>query len=143
MEYRTGSHSVYDIQYHFVWVTKYRYKVLSGEVALRLRELVRQSCEARGLTIVRGSISKDHVHLLVSSTPSFAPAKIVQFLKGRSSRLLQDEFLALKRRYWGQHLWGRGYFYGTVGAVTEEMIKAYVENQSGEEEQEQQFKITE
>ena len=126
-----------------MWVTKYRYKVLSGEVALRLRELVRQSCEARGLTIVRGNISKDHVHLLVSSTPSFAPAKIVQFLKGRSSRLLQDEFVALKRRYWGQHLWGRGYFCGTVGAVTEDMIKAYVENQSGEEEQEQQFKITE
>ena len=142
MEYRTGSHSVYDIQYHFVWVTKYRYKILTGEVALRLRDLIRQTCEARGLTVVRGNISKDHVHLLVSSTPSFAPAKIVQFVKGRSSRLLQDEFVVLKRRYWGQHLWGRGYFCGTVGAVTEDMIKAYVENQSGEEE-EKQFKITE
>ena len=94
------------------------------------------------LDLVRGNISKDHVHLLVSSTPSFAPAKVVQFLKGRSSRLLRDEFVVLKRRYWGQHLCG-GYFCGTVGAVTEEMIKADVENQSGEEEQEQQFKITE
>jgi putative transposase len=116
--------------------------MLSGEVALRLRDVIRQCCESRGLTIVRGSISKDHVHLLVSSTPNFAPAKIVQFLKGRSSRLLQDEFVTLKKRYWGQHLWGRGYFCGTVGAVTAEMIKAYVENQSGEEE-ENQFKITE
>ena len=142
MEYRTCSHSVYDIQYHLVWVTKYRYKVLIGEVALRLRDLIRQSCEARGLIIVRGNISKDHVHLLVSSPPSFAPAKVVQYLKGRSSRLLQDEFVTLKRRYWGQHLWARGYFCGTVGAVTEDMIKAYVENQSGEEE-EKQFKITE
>jgi putative transposase len=142
MDYRTGSHAVYDIQYHIVWVTKYRYQVLSGEVAVRLRDLIRQCCESRGLTIVRGSISRDHVHVLVSSPPSFAPAKIVQFLKGRSSRLLQEEFVTLKKRYWGQHLWGRGYFCGTVGAVTAEMIKAYVENQSGEEE-EQQFKITE
>ena len=80
--------------------------------------------------------------MLVSSPPSLAPAKIVQWLKGRTSRLLQEEFVTLKKRYWGQHLWGRGYFCGTVGAVTEEMIKAYVENQSGEEE-ERQFKITE
>ena len=142
MEYRTGSHSVYDIQYHFVWVTKYRYQVLTGEVALRLRDLLRQVCEARGVTIVRGNISKEHVHMLVSSSPSYAPAKLVQYLKGRSSRLLQDEFVALKRRYWGQHLWARGYFCGTVGAVTADMIKAYVENQSGEEE-EKQFRITE
>lgn len=144
MEYRTGSHSVYDIQYHLVWVTKYRYQVLSGEVALRLRDLLRQCCEARGLMIVRGNISKDHVHMLVSSTPNYAPAKVVQYLKGRSSRMLQDEFITLKRRYWGQHLWARGYFCGTVGAVTvtADMIKACVENQSGEEE-EKQFKITE
>ena len=80
--------------------------------------------------------------MLLSSPPEFAPAKLVQYLKGRSSRMLQDEFVELKRRYWGQHLWGRGYFCGTVGAVTEEMIKSYVENQ-GDEKGEQQFKITE
>ena len=142
MEYRTGSHSVYDIKYHVVWATKYRHKVLHGQVALRLRELIRQSCESRGVVIVRGSISKDHVHVLLSSPPAFAPAKIVQYLKGRSSRMLQDEFVELKRRYWGQPLWGRGYFCGTVGAVSEEMIKSYVENQGGEEE-EQQFRISE
>jgi putative transposase len=142
MEYRKGSHCVYDITYHVVWVTKYRYRVLTGEVALRLRELLRQSCESRDVTIVRGSISKDHVHMLLSCPPVYAPAKIVQWLKGRSSRLMQDEFVALKRRYWGQHLWARGYFCGTVGAVTEEMIKRYVEGQ-GEEEDEKQFQITE
>ena len=104
--------------------------------------MIRQSCECRGVTIVRGSISKEHVHMLLSSPPAFAPAKLVQYLKGRSSRMLQDEFVELKRRFWGQHLWGRGYFCGTVGAVTEEMIKSYVENQ-GDEKEEQQFKITE
>jgi putative transposase len=129
MEYRKGSHTVYDIKYHFVWVTKYRYKVLRGKIGKRLRELVRQGCEARGIIIVRGNITKDHVHLLLSCPPSLAPSKVAQYLKGRSSRLLQSEFMELKEKYWGQHMWARGYFCGTVGAVTEEMIKKYVEEQ--------------
>ena len=132
MEYRKGSHTVFDIKYHFVWVTKYRYKILRGKIGKRLRELVRQGCEARGIIIVRGNITKDHVHLLLSCPPSLAPSKVVQYLKGRSSRLLQSEFMELKEKYWGQHMWARGYFCGTVGAVTEEMIKKYVEHQDEE-----------
>ena len=69
MEYRYGSHTVYQIEYHFVWVTKYRYKVLRGEVAERVRELVRQTCEAFEIRIVRGVVSKDHVHILVMVPP--------------------------------------------------------------------------
>ena len=128
-EYTKSSHAVYDIKYHIIWVTKYRYKVLVGKIAERLRELVRQGCEARGITIVSGSISKDHVHLLIGCPPSMAPSKIVQYLKGRSSRLIQEEFQELKKRYWGQHLWGRGYFCATVGSVTEETIRNYIEKQ--------------
>ena len=128
-EYSKGSHTVYDIKYHIIWVTKYRYKVLKGAESVRLRELVRQGCEARGITIVQGSIGKDHVHLLLSCPPSLSPSKIVQYLKGRSSRLLQEEFSELKKRYWGQHLWGRGYFCATVGNITEETIRQYIENQ--------------
>jgi putative transposase len=124
-----------------VWITKYRYKVLTGEVALRARELIRQSCMSREINIVRGSVGKDHVHLLISCPPGLAPAKIVQYLKGRSSRLLQQEFPHLEKRYWGQHLWGRGYFCATVGAVTEEMIKEYVEHQEVEGSDEN-FKVT-
>ena len=142
MGYRKGSHTVYDIKYHFVWVTKYRYKVLKGPIAHRLRELVSQSCESRHLTIVRGNITKDHVHLLLSCPPSIAPSKVAQYLKGRSSHLLQEEYSELKKRYWGQHLWARGYFCGTVGAVTEEMIKEYVENQDEGDEGKELFKIT-
>ena len=129
MEYRKGSHTVYDIKYHFVWITKYRYHVLKDDIARRLRELVRQGCEARGITIISGNICKDHLHLLVSCPPTLSPCKIIQYLKGRSSRLLQDEFPELKKRYWGQHLWARGYFCGTVGSVTEDMIKEYVARQ--------------
>ena len=128
-EYQRTSHAVYDIKYHIIWVTKYRYKILSNHISRRLRELVRQGCEARNITIVSGNICKDHVHLLLSCPPSMAPSKIVQYLKGRSSRLLQEEFPELKKRYWGQHLWGRGYFCATVGSVTEETIKKYIENQ--------------
>ena len=133
-KYRTGSHTIYDIKYHFVWITKYRYKVLHGNVAIRLRELLRQGCEAKGLEIVRGSISKDHVYLLLSCPTTMSPSQIAQYLKGRSSHLLQDEFPEIKKKYWGQHMWARGYFCGTVGQVDEETIKKYVENQGGEEE---------
>ena len=105
-----------------------------GGVAIRLRELLRQGCEARGLEIIRGSISKDHVHMLLSSPATMAPSDIMRYLKGRSSHILQDEFPEIKKKYWGQHMWARGYFCGTVGAVDEETIKKYVEDQGKEEE---------
>ncbi len=125
--YRSGSHTVYDIKYHFVWITKYRYAILRGNIAVRLRELLRQGCDAKGLEIIRGNISKDHVHMLLSCPSTMAPSQIAQYLKGRSSHLLQDEFP-------GQHMWARGYFCGTVGQVDEETIRNYVENQGHEEE---------
>lgn len=128
-DYGHGSHAVYDIKYHFVWLTKYRYKILTGRIATRLRELLIQGCTARGITIVEGSIGKDHVHMLISCSTNIAPSKIAQYLKGRSSRLLQDEFPDLKKRYWGQHLWARGYFCATVGSVTKETVQRYIENQ--------------
>ena len=130
VEYRKGSHTVYDIKYHIVWVTKYRYKVLSKQISLRLRELIRQGCQTMNITVVQGSIGKDHVHILISCPTQIAPSKIVQYLKGRSSKLIQDEFPELKKKYWGQHLWAVGYFCATVGSVTEETIKKYIENQN-------------
>ena len=132
--YRGGSHTVSDIKYHFVWITKYRYKILKGNIAIRLRELLRQGCDAKGLEIIRGSIGKDHVHMLLSCPTTMSPSQIAQYLKGRSSHLLQDEFPELKKRYWGQHMWARGYFCGTVGTVDEETIKRYIEDQGSEEE---------
>ena len=75
MEYRYGSHTVFNIEYHFVWVTKYRYRVLTGDVALRLRELVRQTCESFEIHIMKGVVSQDHVHIFVSAPPNMAPAK--------------------------------------------------------------------
>ena len=125
-ENRRGSHTVYNIQYHLGWVTKYRSPVLRGEVAERARELIRQSCMSREIHILKGHVSKDHVHLLVSCPPALSPAKIVQYLKGRSSRMLQQEFSHLRKRYWGQHLWARGYFCSTTGEITTAQIQEYI-----------------
>ena len=131
-DYRKGSHTVYDIKYHFVWITKYRYPVLTGAVALRARELLRQGCEANNLRILKGSVGKDHIHMLLSCPTTMAPSEIAQKLKGRTSRILQEEFPELRKRYWGQHMWGRGYFCGTVGEVDQKTIENYIEHQ-GEE----------
>jgi putative transposase len=137
--YRKSSHAVYDIKYHVIWTTKYRYQVLRGAVAERAKDLIIQGCQARNIVIIKGSVGKDHIHVLLSCPPTLSPAKTMQYLKGRSSRLLQEEFPELKRKYWGQHLWSRGYFCATVGSVTEEMIKEYIENQGKQENQD--FKI--
>lgn len=80
------------MKHHVVWITKYRYNVLRGEIALRTRDLLRQICEGREVLIVQGSVSPDHVQMLVSVPPQLAPAKLVQYMKGRSSRIVQDEF---------------------------------------------------
>ena len=128
MEYRYGSHTVFNIEYHFVWVTKYRYKVLTGDVALRVRELVRQTCEAFEIRILSGVVSKDHVHLFLSAPPSMAPSEIMRRLKGRSASKLFEEFPVIKKGYWGRHFWARGYFCARAGQVTDEMIKSYLEH---------------
>ena len=129
-EYRKGAHTVYDIKYHFVWVTKYRYPVLRGAIAERVRDIIRQVCMAREITILKGHVSRDHVHLYVSARPNLSPARIMQYVKGKSSHVLQQENPALRKRYWGQHIWARGYFCASSGAVTDEMIRAYIENQA-------------
>ncbi len=140
-EYRKGAHTLYDIQYHFVWVTKYRYKVLRGEVAERTRDLIRQICMSRDINILKGHVSADHVHVLVSCPPTLSPSKVAQYLKGRSSRKLQDEFPHLKKRYWGQHLWARGYFCASVGTVTQDQIIEYIEKHE-QEPPDENFSIT-
>ena len=132
MSYRKTSHSVYDLKYHVVWITKYRKPVLSGEVAKRLRELVRQTCAAVDVYILSGHVAIDHVHLLVSVPPQVSVSSLMQRIKGRSSRKLLEEFDELSRQFWGRHLWARGYFAASSGNVTDEVIKQYIESQ-GEE----------
>ena len=142
MEYRTGSHTKYKIEYHFVWVTKYRYQVLTGEVAQRLRELVRQSCTMFEIEILRGVVSKDHVHVLVSAPPTLSPSEIMRRIKGRTSSKLFEEYPHLKKRYWGRHFWARGYFCATAGELTKQMIGEYLKHHF-EEKDNPNFEIEE
>jgi putative transposase len=141
-EYRTSGHAIWDIKYHLIWITKYRYPILRGEVAERARDVIRQICQSREVTIVRGAVSPDHIHLLVSAPPLLAPAKLAQYVKGKSSRQLQEDFPHLRKRYWGQHMWARDYFCATVDVVDEKTIMEYIENQRWDDDAES-FKITE
>lgn len=136
---RKSSHVQYDIEYHIVWTSKYRYKILNGKIAERARELIRQGCNSMNVTIIKGSIGKEHVHLLVSCPPNLSVSKLVQQLKGKTSRVLLTEYKELKRKYWGQHLWSTGYFCRSVGTVTKEIIQEYIENQ--QDDYDENFKI--
>ena len=134
-EYRRGSHTVFSIHLHIVWITKYRHKVLKGAVAERVRDVVREECRRAGVDILKGHLAADHVHVLVSIPPQVAISRLVQRLKGKSSYRLLAEFPAVRKRYWGRHGWARGYFCRRSGNVTDEVIKAYIENQGHDEDE--------
>ena len=131
--YRTGSHTRFDLKYHFVWVTKYRKRALAGEVGVRLRDLVREVCRSHEIDILQGLVSGDHVHVLLSCPPNLSPSKVMQYVKGKSSRKLLGEFPHLRRQFWGRHLWARGYFVASSGTVTDEVIMEYIRQQDGTE----------
>jgi putative transposase len=128
-EYRHGAHTVFEIHLHLVWVTKYRKPVLAGPVGVRARELIREVCGEQDVHILKGHISKDHVHLLVSIPPRVTISRLVQRLKGKSAYKLLQEFAPLREQFRGRHLWARGYFCGSSGDVTDEIVAAYIANQ--------------
>jgi len=138
--YRTTSHTKFDNKYHLVWITKYRKPVLKGDIGLKTRDLIRQVCEKFSVDIIRGHISPDHVHIFVSIPPHYAVSKIVQNIKGRTSRIIQQTFPSLRKQYWGRHLWGTGYFSVTSGNITDEMIMEYIDEQA--KQQDDTFHIT-
>ena len=127
--YRKNSHSLYDLKTHIVWITKYRKPVLYGEVGRRLRDIIRRVCEELEVEILACNIRIDHVHLLVSFPPQLCISKLVQKLKGVSSRKLLQSNKKLQKEYWGRHLWARGYFAVSTGNVTDDIIAEYIKNQ--------------
>ena len=127
MSYSTASHTRFYHRYHVVWATKYRYKVLQGEMRERLRTIIRQTCDEMGVHIVRGVLAQDHIHMFLSIPPKLALSNVMQRIKGRSSRRIQMEFPHLHKRYWGKRFWARGYFSTTSGNVTDDVILHYLE----------------
>ena len=136
--FRISSHSRFDIKYHFVWVPKYRKKVLGGVIGRRLREIVIEICKANDIEILQGHVAKDHVHLFVSAPPHMSPSKIMQYIKGKSSRKLMMEFRHIQKMFWGRHLWARGYFVASSGNVTDEVIQEYIRLQDGSDKRNQE-----
>jgi len=141
-DYRKASHCIYDIKCHVVWTTKYRKRILSPEIGRRVREIVRLICTGLDVEIIKGNIRRDHVHLLVSVPPSLSVSKLVQRIKGVTSRKLLQENRGLNKAYWGRHLWSRGYFVASIGDVTDEVIARYIENQQEtERDEDADFKV--
>ena len=125
--YRKGSHSTHDLKVHLVWCTKYRHKALQQDVACRIRDFLRQICEANDIQIVKGHVSKDHIHLYVSYPPKLSVSEMIKRLKGRSSKMIQAEFPELGAKFWGRHFWGIGYAAFSSGTVTDQTIREYLE----------------
>ena len=127
MKYKTNNNIVYSCKYHVVWCPKYRRKVLTDDVAIRLKELLTQEAASINADIIEMEIMPDHVHLLIEVDPQYGINKAVRHLKGSSSRILRNEFPSLKTRL--PALWTTSYFVSTVGSVSLEGIKKYIENQ--------------
>ena len=123
---RKGSHSIHQLHVHVVWSTKYRYEVLRGDIQIRCRDLIRQSCDSLDIQILKGVVSKDHIHLHLSYPPKLSISEILKRLKGRSAKILLMEYTELRKRYWGGHLWSIGYGSWSTGNITDEMVQQYL-----------------
>ena len=131
--YRLGAHTKSDLKVHVIWIPKYRKPVLTGDVALRVRDLIRQIAAQHELEIISGKVARDHVHVFLSYRPAQKVSQLMQWLKGTSSRVLLQEFPHLRKEFWGRHLWARGYLAVSSGNVTDEMIQEYIDEQEGEQ----------
>ncbi len=126
-EYQTNRGAAYSLGYHLVWCPKYRRPVLVGPVAKRLRELIEQKADKHGWAIAALEVMPDHVHLFVRADPAASPSYIANQLKGFTSKVLRDEFPALRKRL--PTLWSRSYFVSSVGNVSAATIQKYIETQ--------------
>ncbi|PIP08419.1 MAG: IS200/IS605 family transposase [Syntrophobacterales bacterium CG23_combo_of_CG06-09_8_20_14_all_48_27] len=130
--YQLGAHTKSDLKVHLIWIPKYRKRVLTGQVAIRTRDILRQIALEHELDIITGKVASDHVHMFISYRPTQDISKIVQWLKGISSRILLSEFAHLRKQFGGRHFWARGYLAVSSGNITDEMIQEYIQEQEGE-----------
>ena len=131
-DYRHGAHTTFAMHRPIVWITKYRPKVLRGEVAERVRAIVREECRQSGGNILHGPSSPDHGHVRIAIPPHVTIRRLIQRLQGQSSYRLLAAFPHLRKRYWGRHVWARGSFCRRSGNVTAAVSKAYSAPQSHE-----------
>jgi putative transposase len=123
---RKTTNATYDTQYHFVWIPKYRKRVLQGQLKERLETMICLCAEVNEFEILELNIQSDHVHLLLSAKPRYSPAKIINLIKGGTSRKIREEFPELEEVYWGDSFWADGYFVRTVGQMTQGIVQDYI-----------------
>jgi putative transposase len=129
-EIRKTKHATYDLKYHFVWIPKYRKKILKGKVAKYIRRTFRKIAKEYGWEIEEMSIQKDHVHLFLHAPPKYAPAGVVQIMKSISAREVFEKYPKLREQLWAGEFWSDGYFVRSVGdRVTAELVRAYIRYQ--------------
>ena len=125
---RRSKHAVYDLKYHFVWIPKYRKKLLTPEIGDYTKELFERIAEEYGLIIDTREVVEDHVHIFLEAPPRLSPSRIVQILKSISARELFRQFPHLRQKLWGGQFWSDGYFVRAVGdEVTGDVIRRYIE----------------
>ena len=132
-QFKKLTHSIYECKYHFVFCPKYRYQIFKDEVAEYVRQQIYRLCQEKdGIEVLELNVQPDHVHLIVSIAPKYAVASFMGYLKGKLAIRLFDRYEKLGRRYWGRHLWSRGYCVSTIG-LDEEKIRKYVKWQEKQE----------
>lgn len=131
IKYKSNNNIVYSCKYHVVWCPKYRRKVLTGNIELRLKELIQETCEELQCELIELELMPDHVHLLVDVDPQFGIHKLIKTIKGKTSRILRKEFPILTTKL--PTLWTNSYFVSTVGGAPLAVIKQYIENQKTSE----------
>lgn len=134
MEEQHTSHSTYKIGFHLVWVTKFRHSILVDAVEVATRHILSQTCVAYDWTLHTIEIMPDHVHMFVSFPPTETPVNVVKTLKSISAVHIFEKFPHIKqKRFWGSGLWSKGAYYGTVGDMSEDIVKRYIENQKSKQ----------
>ena len=136
-KYKKRSHVVYKCDYHIVWVPKYRFRILTGEVGRLVDQDIRKLSEWSGCEVIELNVQSDHVHIVVSIPPKVEVSTYMGTIKGKIAiKLLKSYPMLKKKPYWGNHFWARGYFVNTIG-LNEELIKRYAKYQEEEERKEE------
>jgi putative transposase len=135
----SGRTCVYNIGYHIVWSTKYRRKVIEGDIEIRLKSLFQEIADEFEFQIKEMEVMPDHCHVFVSCHPKKSPSDIVKCLKGITARKLLQEFPKIKKKLWGGHLWNPSYYIGTVGNMSKDVVLRYIQNQKSEDQREVNF----
>ena len=129
--YRTTSHTKYDLKIHVVFIPKYRKKVLYGEVGEGIRDIIKEICTQNDIEIISGKLAIDHIHLFLSYPPYMSVSEVMQKIKGKSAYKIFGRYPNLKKIFWGRHFWARGYLAVSSGNITDEAIQKYIEEQEG------------